>query len=173
MSRRSGDRRGGYKCSGCGRRHDALPMALALELPAEVYELESAEREARVESDGDWCVLDGERHFLRACLEIPLRVRAEGPFVWGVWVELDAADFERVLADWDREGRESVPPMLGRLANDLPVYPGTRGLPVHVHTRPIGMRPLAELPPDDHPLALEQHGGIDLARVHQILDACL
>jgi hypothetical protein len=148
-------------------------MALALELPAEVYELDPAEREARVELDGDWCVLDGERHFLRACLELPLHVRAEGPFVWGVWVELSATDFEQVLADWERDGRERVAPMLGHLANDLPVYPETRGLAVHVHTRPTGLRPLAELPPTDHPLALEQHGGIDLARVHQILDACL
>ena len=168
-----GDSRGGFECGGCGKRHDALPMALALELPAEIYELDEPERAARVEGDGDWCVLDGERHFLRACLELPLRPRTQGPFVWGVWVELDAPDFARVLDDWDREGRETSPPLLGRLANELPVYPETRGLPVHVHTRPIGMRPLAELPPDDHPLALEQQGCIDLARVHKILDACL
>jgi hypothetical protein len=156
-----------------GDAHAALPMALALEWPFDVHELDDAERGERVEADGDWCILDGERHFLRGCLEVPLRERAQGPFVWGVWVELGAADFAQTMEEWDVEGREHAPPFLGQLANGLPCYPETRGLYVHVHTRPVGMRPLIELPPDDHPLAVEQHGGIDLARVHEILDACL
>ena len=63
--------------------------------------------------------------------------------------------------------------MLGHLANGLPLYPETRGLAVHLHTRPVGMRPLVELSPDEHPLALEQHGGITLLRVHEIVDHCL
>jgi hypothetical protein len=37
-----------------------------------------------------------------------------------------------------------------------------------VHTQPIGSRPLIELEPTDHPLAIEQRQGITLARVQEI-----
>ena len=39
-----------------------------------------------------------------------------------------------------------------------------------VHTRKIGLRPLIELEPTDHALALEQRDGITLARVREIAE---
>lgn len=42
-----------------------------------------------------------------------------------------------------------------------------------VHTRPVGERPVIELEPTDHPLAVEQRTGITLDRVREIAAALL
>ncbi len=39
-----------------------------------------------------------------------------------------------------------------------------------VHTRPVGARPLIELEPTDHPLAVEQRDGISWDRIQQIAE---
>ncbi|MGW5778962.1 DUF2199 domain-containing protein [Streptomyces sp. NPDC003863] len=43
----------------------------------------------------------------------------------------------------------------------------------NVHTRPIGERPLVELEPTDHVLAVEQRAGITMDRVREIAKALL
>jgi hypothetical protein len=71
-------------------------------------------------------------------------------------------------------GREAEPPMFGWLMAALPTYePSTLSLKTMVHTRPLGLRPLVELEPTDHPLAVEQREGITLARVQQIAEQLL
>ena len=64
--------------------------------------------------------------------------------------------------------------MLGRLAIDVGVYePSTLGLDARVRTRPVGLRPLVELDRTDHPLAVEQAEGIELARVQELAERLL
>jgi hypothetical protein len=43
-------------------------------------------------------------------------------------------------------------------------------LKTNVHTREVGVRPLVELEPTDHPLAVEQRDGIAMARVQEIAE---
>lgn len=64
--------------------------------------------------------------------------------------------------------------MFGWLSTALPIYPlETLSLPTLVHTRPVGLRPLVELEPSDHPLAIEQRNGITRARVQELAEAIL
>ena len=64
--------------------------------------------------------------------------------------------------------------MFGWLSTHLPVYePSTVNLKTLVHTQPVGERPLLELEPTDHPLAVEQREGIDLARVQELAERLL
>ncbi|MFD9615564.1 DUF2199 domain-containing protein [Streptomyces sp. NPDC059083] len=46
-------------------------------------------------------------------------------------------------------------------------------LKTKLHTQPIGDRPLVELEPTDHPLAVEQRTGITSARVQWIAEQIL
>ncbi len=80
-------------------------------------------------------------------------VDAEQDFEWGVWTSLSRDNFARTLDIWEREGRESEQTM--------------------VQTRPLGLRPLVELEPTDHPLAVEQREGITVARVQSIAEQLL
>jgi hypothetical protein len=71
---------------------------------------------------------------------------------------------------WETEGRESEPHYFGWVSTTLPCYLDTLNLKAMVHTRPVGQRPYIELEPTDHPLAMEQRNGIDLARVQEIAE---
>jgi hypothetical protein len=95
------------------------------------------------------------------------------PFVWGVWTSLSEQSFMRTGEICDMPGRENEPPFFGWLCTALPLYPETLHLKTHVHTRPLGQRPLVELEPTDHPLAVEQRTGIPMDRVREIAEALL
>lgn len=64
-------------------------------------------------------------------------------------------------------------PYLGWLQSALPYEPTTLNLKTSVQTMPIGERPNIIVELSDHPLSIEQHHGITMARVQQIAEACL
>ena len=79
----------------------------------------------------------------------------------------------RSSRSWQTPGREKEPPYFGWLCTSLSLYPETVLLKTHVHTRPPGQRPLVELEPTEHPLAVEQRNGITMERVRKIAEALL
>jgi hypothetical protein len=89
-------------------------------------------------------------------------------------VSLSRDSFTRAQSLWSTAGREREEPYFGWLSTELPLYqPPTLMLKTHVHTQPVGERPLIELEPTDHPLAVEQRAGITLARVQEIAETLL
>jgi Uncharacterized protein conserved in bacteria (DUF2199) len=89
-------------------------------------------------------------------------------------VSLSRDSFTRVLSLWTTPGRECEQPYFGWMSTELPMYqPSTPLLKTRVHTRPVGQRPLIELEPTDHPLAVEQRAGITLARLQEIAETLL
>ncbi|WP_426366719.1 DUF2199 domain-containing protein [Streptomyces sp. E-08] len=121
----------------------------------------------------DQCVIKGEHYFVKGLIEIPV-IGSDEVFSWGVWASLSRENFSRAADLWDTPGRESEKPYFGWLTTELPVYaPSTVNLKVNVHTRPIGERPLVELEPTDHPLAVEQRAGITMDRVREIAEDLL
>ncbi|MER8097148.1 DUF2199 domain-containing protein [Streptomyces goshikiensis] len=83
-------------------------------------------------------------------------------------------NFARAAYRWDTLGREAEEPYFGLLSTDLSFWiPSTINLKTHVHTRPVGQRPLVELEPTDHPLAVEQRTGITLVQVREIAESLL
>lgn len=82
--------------------------------------------------------------------------------------------FDRMTELWETPGRENEPSYFGWLQSVLPVYPeSTLNIATNIHTQPVGTRPLVELEPTDHPLAVEQRNGITLMRVQQIAEQCM
>ena len=138
--------------------HAAAPDAWSDELAAD----------ERSGLTADQCVIGGERWFVRGLLVLPVR-DADEDFSWGVWVEVSAGSFERMSELWETPNREREPPYPGWLANTLPVYEQpTIGMLARMTTRPVGLAPLVQVSADDHPLSVEQHEGITLARVEAI-----
>ena len=121
------------------------------------------------------CIIKAEHFFIRGRLVIPVTDAAPGTeFDWGVWVSLSRDNFTRALSLWTTPGREREQPYFGWLSTELPLYqPSTLSLKTHVRTQPVGQRPLIELEPTGHPLAVEQRTGITLARVQEIAEALL
>lgn len=161
----------GFECRTCGEYHAELPMEFGAEAPALYLNL-SPEEQERCELTEDVCVVDEKFFFLRGRLQLPV-IDGDEPFTWGVWASLSKDSFQQTLANWDRDGRESMPPLFGWISTAIPLYPETIHLKSHVITQPIGFRPLIELEPTDHPLSIEQRNGITIDRVRQIAEAVL
>lgn len=162
----------GFICSCCGQRHDELPMAYHAAAPVYWSRRLLLSRKSTLTSDQ--CVIKGKAFFMRGLIEIPVLDSDDDVFAWGVWVSLSKENFARSHKLWETAGRESQPPYFGWVSTELSLYsPSTVNLKSHVHTRPVGQRPLVELEPTDHPLAVEQRTGITLDRVRQIAEMIL
>ncbi len=162
----------GYDCRSCGEYHDQLPMHYGAEAPIQWYSLAPEEVEQRSLISRDQCIIDDQFFFVVGNLEIPV-IGSKERFSWDVWVSLSSQSFARVCELWEQPGRESEPPYFGWLSTSLPGYPDTVNLKTMVQTREVGRRPLVELEPIDHPLAIEQREGITMARVQEIAELVL
>ncbi len=72
------------------------------------------------------------------------------------------------LKCYKSEKRSHIGPFFGWLNAWLTPYPDTVNLKTMVHLRDNGIRPLIELEPTDHPLAVEQREGITVERLAEI-----
>lgn len=157
-----------FFCSICGQEHVGLVTDWAYKLPDEVWAIPESERDTKARFNTDLCQFD-ERNFIRCVLYVPLKDTLIS-FGWGAWAEVDWSTFERYLGLYDKDG-SFEPTYLGKLANDLPAYPGSLGTRVAIQFREPSKRPSLYLEPDDESrLALEQRSGIDEARYHEILN---
>lgn len=156
-----------WTCSCCGKQYSTLPLNFAAQAPDYWFEIAPHEREARAFFSSDFCTIDGEYHYVRGCLEVPI-VNAPETFVFGVWVSLSEASMKRAAELWDAEVSTDEPPRYGWLSTK---YPRTVELKAAVHFRSGGLRPLVWVEPGDHPLAIEQERGITMERVQEIVAA--
>ncbi|MFF5714957.1 DUF2199 domain-containing protein [Streptomyces sp. NPDC012756] len=161
----------GFTCTCCGSHHGELPISYSAAAPY-VWDPSFADAPDCLLSS-DQCVIKAQHYFVKGLIEIPV-IGSDEVFSWGVWVSLSRENFSRAADLWDTPGRESEKPYFGWLTTELPIYsPSTINLKTNVHTRPIGERPLVELEPTEHPLAVEQRTGITRDRVREIAEALL
>lgn len=112
----------------------------------------------------------GSGFYLRGNLEIPV-VDAADDLLFVVWVAVSGTDFERARGLWNDPRREEEPPYPGLLCNRIPGYSDTWHLRVRLRSRAVGLRPVVELEPSEHPLAVDQERGVRAARAVQIVNA--
>lgn len=157
----------GFTCSTCGELH-ATPLSFHPEAPE--YWTPAHADDPASQLTSDQCVIAGEHFFLRGLIEIPVLDTGE-VFSWGAWVSLSEASFLHIDQRWYDEDRHRDEPSFGWLSTELPGYLTTTiNLKTLVHTRPVGVRPLIEVEPTDHPLAREQHYGITAVRLREIVE---
>jgi hypothetical protein len=161
----------GFTCSCCGQYHPGLAQGFSFEAPV-YWSAELAADESSVLGP-EQCVIKGEHYFIRGLIEIPVLDSGE-VFSWDVWVSLSKDSFRQAVSLWESAGREAEPPYFGWLSSELGMYsPSTVNLKTNVHTRPIGVRPLVELEPTGHPLAVEQRTGITRERMRELVEAAM
>lgn len=161
-----------FRCATCGQIHADLPKTFGSAAPLAWYELDFSEREARAVLSSDQCIIDEKQFFVLGRLPVPVHGETT-PLTWLVWVSVSEESFGKMDELWNAAGRESELPYFGWLNTALPGYPSTINLKCHVRTQPVGQRPLIELEPTAHPLAVDQREGIDPARLRMIVEAAL
>jgi hypothetical protein len=159
-----------FVCTSCGERHDLSDLSLGADWPVQ-WELLSPQDRERSLLGEEQCIIEsgeGLHHFVRTCLEIP--VRGTGAvFTWGVWVSLSERSFEEMSEHWEDPERTTLGPYFGWLCTTIPEYPDTVFLTTRVHQRAVGLRPTVELEPTEHPLAVHQREGIEPAELQEIV----
>jgi hypothetical protein len=155
-----------FRCRTCGEDHVGMP-ALTAHAPLYYYSVPEGERAERCELTNDICVVDREFFFVRGNIEIPVHGLDER-FAWGVWVSLSQANFDEYTAHYERADRDNLGPYFGWLSAALRGYPDTENLKINAVIQPPPIRPLIELEPTGHPLAVEQREGISQERLAEI-----
>ena len=158
-----------WKCSRCDEWHTGLPD-VAFHAPV-YYDMASPdERERDFQLTSDTCVMieNGVRHFfVRTVMFMPILDTLES-FSWGVWISLSQSNFEKYVSLKDPTVIAAEPLYVGWLSNRINHYPDTLNLKARIKLQSNGHRPHLELEPTNHPLAVEQHKGISLARAQEI-----
>jgi hypothetical protein len=158
-----------FACATCGDTHQGLPTDHGWNLPDVVWAIPENERSRQAKFDSDLCQF-GSRFFIRCLLKLPFNEQPEY-YGWGVWVEVGESDFWRYVELYDKDGTDE-PSVGGTIANQMPGYPATLGLPVAVQFQGETSRPAVHVGGSSaHPLAAEQSGGVDSRRYHDILSA--
>lgn len=160
-----------YRCGTCGEEHVGMP-ALAADAPLYLYSIPEHERAGRCELTTDTCIVDREHFFVRGNIEIPVEGLDER-FVWGVWASLSEGSFFEYVQHLEDVDRTRLGPYFGWLSAGLSVYPDTENLKARVHVQESPLRPLIELEPTEHPLAVEQRQGITQQRLAEIYSVYL
>lgn len=159
-----------FVCATCGQEHEGLPQDYSFGLPDEVYELKFIDRYLRVRSNSDLCTLDDSRHFIRGVIPLPFQ-DSDAEYCWGVWVEVSREDHNKYVRGY-YDDLSAEPRFSGRLANSIPGYSETAGLPVTVQFGAEGKRPNYYIDPTtEHGLVAEQRQGITSTRHHAMLEA--
>jgi hypothetical protein len=155
-----------WQCHICGVEHDDLPLCFGIEAPWRALVPEN-EFENRVHLTPDQCVVDDETFFIRGHIQIPI-LDYPDPLAFSVWSSLSARSFFKMGERWEAPDRASDPPYFGWLCSPIPVYPSTIHLKLSVQSRSPGLTPVFVVEPSEHPLAIDQHNGITVARWHEL-----
>jgi hypothetical protein len=159
-----------FTCTKCGKIHDLTDISFVADHPLQWEMLADAEREESQLGE-EQCIInseDGTHHFVRACLEIPIR-GTNHRFTWTVWVSLSEDSFQEMSESWEDSDRVRLGPYFGWLCTRIPEYPDTMFLKTMVHQQEVGLRPTVALEPTDHLLSVHQRRGIDPDDMEEII----
>ncbi len=159
-----------FTCDVCGETHAGETRDIRMGLPQPIFLLDEVERLERAYVEDDFAVLtgpNGERHFVRALLELPV-AGEDGYFGYGAWIEVSEEDVVELAELWHDESGTAVGAFAGTLANELSPYAFTEGLPVRIRLRDVRLLPLVELEDGEHELVRAQRNGISPHRAHQL-----
>ncbi|HJQ60188.1 MAG TPA: DUF2199 domain-containing protein [Vineibacter sp.] len=161
-----------WACSACSQTHQGL-FDLAHDQPdawpgGEELSPNTAVATSTHFLSEDFCVVEGEQYFVRCVLELPIIGAGDERFGFGVWSSLSKANFGLYVDSFDSGDQDDLGPWFGWFSNTLQGYRETFGLKCQVHPRGNRDRPLIELEPTDHPLAVEQRDGITFDRLLDI-----
>ena len=138
---------------------------IQMKLPDVLWMLDYTGRYRAGRFNEDFARLEDGRTYLFGVVEVPLNYTDEASFTWGVWAQVSPEDHDRCLNAFQTAEAEGLE-IEGLLANDIPGYEGSEGLPVlltmHADRRPSVTVLKGDLAEDQREgLSLEDHVELD------------
>src|SRR5438067_1900801 len=157
------------RCAKCGVLHDIATLEPSLIRPDAYLAVPPAERGQRTHASSDFCVVrdhaDARRWFVRVLVPVPVRGLAR-PCCWGIWCEVSAADYAKIMLLWNDPDQCRHAPFPATLANDIDGYPPTSALPGALRFVDPNQIPRFEFAPEaHHPFVDEVRHGVAPERV--------
>jgi hypothetical protein len=152
-------------CPTCGGRHDLAHLEPSFSRPDAFIQIPSERRTGRAPDNDEGCILvseDGKTltYYVRTVLRIPVHGELN-PIGWGVWAEVDHGSYMTIVTHVDDPDQAALGPFPGTLANRLPHYPDTLGLPGSIRlTGPVTRPEFSLAPGSEHPFAREATVGV-------------
>jgi hypothetical protein len=153
------------RCAECGKDHEPTNIELSFGLPDDSVLLSWTDP-GRLCVDGDLCVIDVARYFLRAVLPLPVLGR-DRPYRIGLWVEIERDSYARVQALWRDPNQADEPSFRVHIANDVPTAEGAKGAAACLRLTGPTTRPSVHLSQTGLRLAEEQAQGITAHRASE------
>lgn len=147
-----------FICATCGQTHEGFPV-LAFKAPAPWDWASEEERVANWKLQSDFCRFKDVDFYIRAVLALPI-IGSDQKLEFGVWSTLSRANIDLYWQSFEDDDQSKLGPMFGWFSNALPGYPETMSLACQVWPQDHRQRPLIDLEPTDHPLAIHQRDGI-------------
>lgn len=156
-----------FVCSVCGEVHEGL-SAWAYRRPDPWLGL-SDEQKAQGQCTDDLCRTPDGDFFVRAVLKLPLIGGPDPAFEFGVWGSLSETNFRKYIETFDADDQSRIGSMFSFLSNEVRGFPDSFALKATLHAQDGRKRPLMEIEPTDHPLAIAQRDGIAFSKVLDII----
>jgi hypothetical protein len=149
-------------CGICGKEHATVDPTFRR--PEAFLRLDPAVREAHAKADDDLCSIQlpdsPSRWFVRGVLPVAVVDRAEDLW-WGLWAEISEEAFHRIIELWSDPEQAREAPFRGQLANLIPSYSDTLGLPLSVQLTGAKSRPRLRFESArNHPFVQECEAGV-------------
>jgi len=167
-----------WKCDSCEEWHTGAALDFGFDTPLHWDDNDekanqggtlNVDKLPRSFLNKDFCIIEERDYFVRGVIHLPIVGTAE-TFCWGVWGTLSKQNFEKLVSLYEDPKRAELPPMFSWLSNRLHDYDDdTLNLKMQAHIPEVGLRPIFELEPTDHPLSQEHHHGITPQRVKEIM----
>ncbi len=160
-----------FRCTNCGEIHEGAP-SIGFGAADPYLEHPDAIQQSG-ELGSDLCCYedeDGLHYFIRVCLEVPIH-GFSNPFLWAVRVSLSKQNFERYVQSFADPDENDC--YFGWFCNYLPFYEKIYALKTQVRPRANGERPYIVLERTEHPLSVDFHEGINVARAQEIAEAVI
>jgi hypothetical protein len=162
------------RCPQCNTEHALLDPTF--KRPDDIFALAAEDRSRRAFESDDVCSMEpteggARRHFVRCILPVKLTDVPDSTR-WGLWAEVAEKDLTRVLALWDSPLQAEEPAFAALIANHVPDYPETIGLPVQMKLTGPNTRPTLALDAaSQHAFAVECRSGVSVHRAIEWLKA--
>jgi hypothetical protein len=154
-----------YQCTHCGETHDDLPD-IAADRPDHWWSVPEKDRKRKIQFTADTCVIDRRDYFIRGVLFLPIHDH-ERPLGFGVWVSQKKENFMKYVRN---PNTDKIGPFFGWLCTNIRYYKDdTTSLKTMAHFFADNRRPMIELEPTEHPLAVDQREGITLEKAWEIV----